>query len=175
MKTTTILTIAKFLALLGGIQYSIEFGAQLTNLIASFINPEWAKHTYEVDLTIFNIREQSIRYYVYVMSLLITISVLKAIVWYVLFKLLSKLELQKPFSKEVEIKLERIAFLLMGVWLVGSFFWKTYAHYLSKDIGINLPSNHNGDEYFFMAGMVYIISQIFKRGIEIQEENHLTI
>ena len=24
----------------------------------------------------------------------------------------------------------------------------------------------------FMAGIVYIISQVFKRGIEIQEENH---
>ena len=175
MKTQTILTIAKFLALLGGIKYSIEFGGQLTNLIASFINPEWAKHTYEVDLNVFNIREKNIVYYVFAMSLIIAVSALKATVWFVLYSLLLKLKLQTPFSMVVELKLERIAFLLMGVWLTGSFFMKTYAHYLSKDTGIELPINNSGDEYFFMAGIVYIISQVFKRGIEIQDENQLTV
>ncbi len=49
---------------MGGIWYSILWGSQLTTLVASFINPEWAKRTYEVDLNIFSIREHSIGYYV---------------------------------------------------------------------------------------------------------------
>ena len=96
-KTETILTVSKFLALLGGVWYSILWGSQLMTLIASFINPDWAKRTYEVDLNLFSIREHSIGFYAYAMCLTIAVSVLKAIIWFVVFDLLSKLKLQTPF------------------------------------------------------------------------------
>lgn len=167
--------ISKLLALLGGIWYSILCGSQLLTLVASFINPDWAKRTYEADLNIFSIREHSIAFYVYAMCLVILVSALKALIWYVVFRLLSKLKLQTPFSMEVEKRLEKIAYLLLGVWIVSSFFWKIYVYYLLKATGIQLPANNSGDEYLFMAGIIYIISQVFKRGIEIQEENQLTV
>jgi hypothetical protein len=175
MKTNTILTILKFLALLGGIKYSIDCGGQITSFAVSFINTDWVKRTYEADLNIFSIRAHSTWYYGYAMVITIAVSALKAIVWYVVFGLLSKLKLQTPFSMEVEKKLERIAFLLLAVWIVSSIFWKIYIYYLFKDTGIQLPPANSGDEYFFIAGIVYIISQIFKRGIEIEEENQLTV
>jgi hypothetical protein len=109
------------------------------------------------------------------MCLTIAVSALKAIIWFVVFNLLSKLKLQTPFSMEVEKKLERIAYLLLAVWIVSSVFWKTYMHYLTGATGIQLAANPSGDEYLFMAGIIYIISQVFKRGIEIQEENDLTV
>jgi hypothetical protein len=174
-KTETILTVSKFLALLGGIWYSILCGSQLLTLVASFINPDWAKRTYEADLNIFSIREHSIWFYVYAMCLTVAVSALKAFIWYVVFELLSKLKLQTPFSMEVEKKLERIAYLLLSVWIVSSIFGKLYIYYLSKATDIQLPTNNIGDEYLFMAGIIYIISQVFKRGIEIQEENQLTV
>ena len=177
MKTRTekILVVLKILAFMGFIKYSIDCGAQLTHFAASFINTEWAKHTYEVNLDIFNIREHSVWYYSYAMSLVIAVSALKAFIWYLVFDLLVKLKLTTPFSIEVEKKLERIAYLLLGIWVVGSFIGKPYMHYLTKDTGIQLTVINTGDEYFFMAGIIYIISQIFKRGIEIQEENQLTV
>lgn len=177
MKTRTekILVVLKILAFMGGVKYSIDCGAQLTNFVASFINTDWAKRTYEVNMDIFNIREKSIWFYSYAMCLTIAVSALKATIWYVVFSLLTKLKLQTPFSMEVEKKLESIAFLSLGVWIVGSIFWATYTYYLTQSTGIKLPANNGGDEYFFMAGIVYIISQIFKRGIEIEEENQLTV
>jgi hypothetical protein len=177
MKTRTekILVVLKILAFMGAVKYSIDCGAQLTHFVASFINTDWAKRTYEVNLDIFNIREKSIWFYSYAMCLTIAVSALKAFIWYVVFDLLVKLKLQTPFSMEVEKKLERIAYLLVGVWIVSSIFWKTYIYYLSQATGIQLPTNNSGDEYLFMAGMIYIISQVFKRGIEIQEENQLTV
>ena len=174
-KTETILTISKYLALMGGVWYCILCASRLVTLVASFINPEWAKHTYEVDLTLFSIREHSTGFYVSAMCLGIAATVLKAIVWWLVFGLLSKLTLQTPFSMEVEKKLERIAYLLLGVWIVSSIFWKTLLYYVSTDTGIQLPTNNSGDEYLFMAAMIYIISQVFKRGIELQEENQLTV
>jgi hypothetical protein len=175
IKTETILTVSKYLALLGGVWCSILWGSQLTTLVASFINPDWAKRTYEVDLNLFSIRDHSISFYVYAMCLTIAVSALKAFIWYVVFELLSKLKLQTPFSMDVEKKLERIAYLLLAVWIVSSIFWKIYIYYLSQATGIQLPANTSGDEYLFMSGMIYIISQVFKRGIEIQEENQLTV
>ncbi len=160
---------------MGFIKYSIDFGAQLTHFVASFINPDWAKRTYQVNLDIFSIRAHSISFYAYAMCLSIGVSALKATIWYVVFALLTKLKLQTPFSMEVEKKLERIAFLSLGVWIIGSIFWAIYAYYLLQATGIQLPANNSGDEYFFMAGIVYIISQIFKRGIEIEEENQFTV
>jgi hypothetical protein len=174
-KTETILSISKFLALMGAVWYSVMCGGQLTTLVASFINPDWAKRTYEVDLNLFSIREHSVGLYAGAMCLNIAVAALKALIWWVVFALLSKLKLQTPFSMEVEKKLERIAYLLLGVWIVSSIFWKTYIYYLSRDTGIQLPTVNSGDEYLFMAGMIYIISQVFKRGIEIQEENQLTV
>jgi len=175
IKTETILTVSKILAFMGVIGYSIIWGSQLTTLVASFINPEWAKRTYEVDLNLFSIREHSIPFYVYAMCLTIAVSVLKALIFYVIFELLSKLKLQTPFSMEVEKKLERIAVLLLAVWIVSSIFWKLYLYYLTQATGIQLATKNIGDEYLFMAGIIYIISQVFKRGIEIQEENDLTV
>jgi hypothetical protein len=174
-KTQTILTISKYLAMAGGVWGAVLCGSQLTTLVASFINPEWAKRTYEVDLNLFSIREHGTGFYVCAMCLKIAVSFLKAYIWYMVFMLLSKLTLQTPFSIEVEKKLERIAYLLLAVWIVGACFWKTYIYYLPKDMGIQLPISISGDEYLFMAGMIYIISQIFKRGIELQEENQLTV
>ena len=175
MKTRTILIVCKVLALLGAIGYSILCGSQILTLVASFINADWAKHTYEVDLNLFSIRSISVGYYVFAMSLIIAVSALKASVWYLVFALLVKLKLQTPFSMEVQKRLERVAFLLLGVWLFSSFFRKIYVYYLAKETFIQLPDNNGGDEYLFIAGIIYIVSQIFKRGIEIQSENELTV
>ena len=174
-QTKTILVASKVLAFVGFIWYSILWGSQVLNLAASFISPEWAKHTYQIDLNIFSIREYSISFYTYAMCLIIAAFTLKAIIWYVVYELLSKLKLQTPFSMEVEKKLERIAYLMLGVWIFSNIFWNIYSYYLTQSTGIKLPANNSGDEYLFLAGIIYIISQIFKRGIEIQEENDLTV
>ena len=174
-KTETILSISKILAFMGVVWYSILWGSRLTTLVASFINPEWAKHTYEADLTLFGIREHDTALYVLSMCLTIAVFALKALIWYVVFTLLSKLKLQTPFSIEVEKKLEKIAYLILGVWIVSTIFWKTLIFYVSTETSIHLATNNSGDEYLFMAAMMYIISQVFKRGIEIQEENQLTV
>jgi hypothetical protein len=175
IKTETILVISKWLAFTGGIWYSILWGSELLTLISSFINPDWAKRTYEVDLHLFSVREHSPAFYTYGMCLVIAVSFLKAYIWYVVFELLSKLKLQTPFTMEVEKKLERIAYLLLAVWIVSGFIWETYIYYTLKATGIQLANIKSGDEYLFMAAIIYIISQVFKRGIEIQEENELTV
>lgn len=177
MKTRTeiILTVLKYLALIAAIGFSIECGSQLFYFIASFINPEWAKNGYNYERSWYQIHQANTWYYICIMSLTISIAAIKAWIWYMVFGLLIKLELQSPFSMFVTKKLESIAWLLLGVWILGTIMTKSYAHYLLKDTGIEMATKFTGDEYFFIAGIVYIISKIFKRGVEIQEENQLTV
>jgi hypothetical protein len=59
--------------------------------------------------------------------------------------------------------------------VVARFIGNAYSHYLMKSTGVELDAFNTSGEYFFIAGMVYIISQVFKRGIEMQEENTLTV
>ncbi|HEV8082376.1 MAG TPA: DUF2975 domain-containing protein [Chitinophagaceae bacterium] len=173
-KTENILMVLKVLALLAGIGFSIQCGSQILSLVAGFINSDWSKHVYDVNQDLFSIREHNTWYYVYAMSLIIAVSALNALIWYLVFHLLLKLRLTTPFSIEVEKKLERISYLLFAVWCI-SIIGKGYIRWLSKSTGIHLSGISIGDEYLFIAGIIYIISQVFKRGIEIQEENQLTV
>lgn len=177
MKTRTeiVLIVLKYLALLAAIGFSIECGAQILSFVASYINPDWAERTYMADPIWFQIREYDRWYYIQLMSMIIATSALKAWVWYLIFDLLNKLELKSPFSPFVTKKLESISYLLLGVWIVMTYMGKTYAHYLVKASGIELPGKYISDEYLFIAGIVFILSQVFKRGVEMQEENQLTV
>ena len=123
----------------------------------------------------FSIVAHSVTQYVCTISIVIAVSALKVLIWFLVFDLLHKLELKSPFTMKVTEKLERIAYLLLAIWALMSIIGKTYAHYLMESTGIQLTVYDAGDEYFFMAGIIYIISQIFKRGIEMQEENALTV
>ena len=174
-RTEIILIVLKYLALLGGIGFSIECGAELLSLVAGILNPAWSIHVYKFDPDWLHIRENNAGLYVCGMVLIIAISALKGTIWYLIFNLLEKFQLQSPFSMKVTKQLEKISFLLLGTWFLMGFIGKTYSYYLIKSTGLTMPGQNMGDDYFFVAGIVYIISQIFKRGIEMQEENSLTV
>ena len=126
-KTENILLVMKYLALLGAIGFSIECGSQIVSLIATFINPEWAKRVYHVDTTIMSIHDVSTIQYIYAMSIVIAVLVLKATIWYSIFYLLEKLKLKSPFSLKVIKKLEKIACLMLGIWVISGLIGKTYS------------------------------------------------
>src|SRR6185312_7600604 len=168
-RTETVLAVLKYLALLGAIGFSIECGAKLLSLVAAFVNPAWAKNVYHANADWIHIGESHPWFYGFGMTLIVIATAMKATVWYQIFYLLEKLRIRSPFTMNVTRKLERIAVLLFIVWFLIGFIGKTYAYYLLQTTGITTPSFELVDDYFFIAGIVYIISQIFKRGVEIQE------
>jgi hypothetical protein len=50
-------------------------------------------------------------------------------------------------------------------------------HYIGKGISFPKLSEHigHGDAFLFFAGILFVISTIFKKGIELQTENELTV
>jgi type IV secretory pathway TrbL component len=72
--------------------------------------------------------------------------------------------------------IEKISYLIFGIWLL-ELFGTAYGRYLQTlftDITVKF-SLSSEFSYLFMSGIIYLISQIFKRGVELQEENELTV
>ena len=174
MKTKTILAVLQILAFLGGIGYSIQCGSQILSLVASFINPDWAKRVYEAHAELFILRDQHIYAYVFAMLIVIAVPAAKALIWYQLANLLLKLKIETPFSLTVANRLQTVSYLLVGIWAL-SVIGKLYLDWLSKTMATPLTGISIGDESFFIAGIAYVFSQIFRRGVEIQDENQLTV
>lgn len=177
MKITTenILTVLKIIAWIAFIGFSIQCGAQIIAFVAGFFKPEWAKNMYNVDQNWFLWKEQSTWIYICMMSVIIAISAFKANIWFMIIDLLTKFKMENPFTMEVAKKLESISYQFLVISIagtVGSSYLKGLEKY-QEEIG----AVHIDDEssFFFIAGVLYIISQIFKRGIEMQNENELTI
>ncbi len=174
-KTEVVLGVLKYLALIAAIGFSIECGSQILSFIASYINPGWAEKVYGAEPIWFQIRQNNTWYYMQLMSMIIATSAIKAWIWFLIFDLLLKIQLKSPFCLFVTKKLETISYMLFSVWLVMILIGKSYSHNLMKTTGIELSGKYISHEYFFIAGIVFILSQIIKRGVEMQEENQLTV
>lgn len=171
-KTEGILVVLKVIAWIAMVGYAIEAGAKIISFIVSFFNVEATKNLYK-GLSYYDLRMQSEWHYIGVMLFVIFIAAMKVEVWIRVIQLFSDLNLRNPFKSKVTKLLEKISYVLFSIAIVsiianGQFKW------INKHFSFNY-ANHNAEEFIFMAALTYIISQIFKRGIEIQEENELTV
>jgi len=106
-------------------------------------------------------------------SFLILESFLKSIVWLLVIKTLTGFNLSQPFTMEVIKKLEEMSYFLFSIWVIN-IIANLHQNYLLYRTGEFFGEKASG-EFLFMAGLVFVISQIFKRGVEMQTENELTV
>ena len=171
-RTEQILTIMPILAWVAFIGFMIEAGAILFSYVLSSVSPETAKNLYR-GLDLYNLRQFNFWYYTQTVSFMICLSILKSFVSYLVIGALSKFNLKNPFTIEVANKLEKISYYAFGTWLV-TMLSNAHAAWLLKITG-QLHGNWISGEFIFMVGLVFIVAQVFKRGVEIQSENELTV
>jgi hypothetical protein len=114
-------------------------------------------------------------------TMLISIaSVLKAIMFYLLTKILynKKFTMSQPFNNEVRLFIIHVSCLAFGIGLFTGW-GVNYTEWLVKQ-GVNMPDTQRlrlggSDVWIFMSVILFVIAQIFRRGIEIQSENELTV
>lgn len=181
IKTNQILKVLQILSWIIFIGLCVEAGGTAVNtIITLFINPHgvsnfWEGTDYLSNLYVFD------RGHFFVITLIMNIvGILKAIMFYISVKLFmnKKLNIAQPFNLELRNFLSNLSFLALGIGLFSSYGYK-YSLWLSKQ-GIqkaDLQALHiaGADVWLFMAVILFIIVQIIKRGIEIQNENELTI
>ncbi|MFN0213982.1 MAG: DUF2975 domain-containing protein [Saprospiraceae bacterium] len=174
MKTKTILSVLCVLAWLGVVGYAVKLGSQAISFGVSFLNPVAAEKIPGTAQNLTALLQHDFWQYVCVMSLVIAVSAMSLSLWYSVSMLLTKLNVDSPFTAKVSKKMERIAYSLLSIWIV-SFIGEKYVNWLSKTMDNPLDIINASSESLFTAGIVYIISQIFKRGVELQQEQDLTI
>ena len=171
-RTKQILQIMYVLTWIAFVGLMIETGAILVSYVVSCINPGAAENMYK-DLKLGELRALSIWQFTLSVSYTAAISGMKAFVLFLVIKALSKVNLANPFTVEVAAILERISYILSGIWIVAVVN-NQHAGWLLKRTAIH-SETFSSEEFIFMARLVFIISQVFKRGVEIQSENDLTV
>ena len=179
MKSTTkqLLTVLHIVSWVFFVGLCIKTGAILYSYFVSVvINPEGAKNLH-MGLDLSNLYAFDKGHYSTMVIFIIALSAFKACIFFLLVKIFLKLNLVSPFSTEISAFITRIGFVALWIGVL-TLFANGYCDWLSKR-GVVFPTLQAyvgaGAEFLLMGGIIFIISQIFKRGIEIQSENELTV
>jgi len=158
----------------------ITAGGILFNTFFTLVlNPIAAKKFWqEIDLS--SLFDFDKGYFIAVTLLMSIVAILKAILFYLIVKILynKKLNLTQPFNTEMKRFISNMSYLALGIGLF-SFWSANYAKWIVEQ-GATMPDVQSlqlggADVWLFMGIILLVIAQIFKRGVEIQSENELTI
>ena len=154
----------------------IETGAFAVNFVYSLWNPLVLKNLYnKLDLSAMYERSQFVFFLIY--GFILSISFLKAFLFYEVIKLVGKLDLQKPFSVFVSNQISRIRTATFIIGVLSIVATRVVQNISEKGFDVNQLNEYWTDAtaFIFMAAIIFIIDTIFKRGIELQSENDLTV
>lgn len=155
---------------------SIETGGLFVNFFFSLYKPEVVANLYQ-KLDMMPIFKESKWAFFGLYSFLLEIGLLKVILFYIIIVLMHKMDLKKPFSLFVSKQISRVSYFTLSIGFMG---------YIAKKITASLNyygfSTHYLDQFWvdsqafiLMGAVIYIIATIFKKGVDIQNENDLTV
>jgi hypothetical protein len=155
---------------------SIEAGGLVVNFIFSIYNPAFVPKLYQkLDLSDMYHRSKWVFFGIY--SFILFIALLKAALFYAVIRLLTKLDLAKPFSSFVSNQITQISYYTLSIGLI-SYIARQTAKSLQHQ-GFSIDNLHgfwaDSQAFILMAAVIYVIAAIFKKGVEIQNENDLTV
>ncbi|TAF30999.1 MAG: DUF2975 domain-containing protein [Runella slithyformis] len=175
MKTRTkqilmVMNVASWLIFLG---LCIQTGAVVISFFVSlFVNPAGAQNLY-LGLNLSALYQYSTGHYVAMVSFIIFLLASKAFMFYLTIQIFTKTNLVHSFSTDVASLVGRISYVSAAIGLLA-LVAKTYSDWLTKS-GVAVPYNWGNGEFLFLAGIIFIMAQVFKRGFELQQEQDLTI
>ncbi len=179
MKPTTklVLTMLHVTAWIVFLGLCVKTGAILYSFFVSLaINHEGAKNLY-IGLDLSGLYNFDRGHYITVASFIVILSGLKAFLFYLAVKIFLKINLVNPFSEDISLLISRIGYLALGIGILTVIANK-YCEWLVKK-GVAFPDLQSvlggAGEFLLLGGIIFIIAQVFKRGIEIQTENELTV
>lgn len=174
LQLLTIIAWVIFVALL------VEAGEIICNTIfALFINPQNANY-YWGGADLLPLYSYDETHFVVITCYMSIIAVLKAIMFYLIIKVAheKKIDIKQPFSVSLVRFVSNVAYLTIGIGIFSHMGVKYSYGIMNKSIVIPDMEQLNfggADVWLFMGVTLLIIAQVFKRGIEIQDEHELTV
>jgi hypothetical protein len=153
----------------------IEAGGLIVNFFFSLYKPEFVQNLYQkLDLT--EMYKDSRLAFFGIYSFILIISILKACLFYIVIRLMHKMNLSKPFNAFVARQILHISYYTLSIGLL-SYIARQFTKSLHQGFGIESLNQFWADSQAFilMGAIIYIIATIFKKGVDIQTENDLTV
>lgn len=151
----------------------IKTGSLLFSVFVSlFINPEASRNLY-LGLNLSDLMDFDHVHYVITVVMLLFLSGLKAWMALDLVRIMSDLNMEQPFSERVYRFIIRIA-RTAGIAGVLALLAQKHAEWLIRQ-GVSMPIEWAAPEILLFAAVLMVIAQVFRRGIDLQQEQTLTV
>jgi hypothetical protein len=167
------LNVASWIVFIG---LCIDAGAIIFNFIFTLIKPIGSHNIY-MGLNLSELYQNQFAHFIGVMSFVIVLSLLKAYLFFLVVKIFMKLNFVNPFTAEIAKLIKEISYEALSIAIIGYI-----AHHYTKRLIQSGYEVGNAETYWndttaflMMAGIIFVISQIFNKGIELQRENDLTV
>lgn len=156
-------------------------GLIINSFFSIFINPA-ASSNFWGGINLYKLYQFNQNYFITLVVFMIIVSVLKSFLFYLIVNLFhkKKLNLSSPFNETLGKYIFNLSYLMFGIGFF-TYFLNNFSHWLKIiSNGLILPSIQqikfeDHDVWIFMGIIVLIFAMIFKKGIEIQTENDLTV
>ncbi len=155
---------------------SIEAGGLVVNFFFSLFKPEFVQNLYQT-LDLSEMYKYSKMAFLGMYSFILLISILKAVLFYIVIRLMHKMDLTKPFNTFVSNQILQISYYTISIGLlsyVAKQVAKSLMHYGFDTNNLN-QFWADSQAFIVMGAVIYIIATIFKKGVDIQNENDLTV
>jgi Protein of unknown function (DUF2975) len=171
-----VFTVVQIVAWIIFVGLCIEAGALIVNFVFSLIKPEFVRNLYQ-KLDLSEMHERSKWDFFRMYGFVLSISILKAILFYIVIRLVSKIDLTKPFNNYVSKQITLMSYYTFSIGILSYIAKDSAENLLRQDFVIDRLNQFWGDSQAFilMAAVIYVIAIIFKKGVEIQNENDLTV
>lgn len=110
-------------------------------------------------------------------SLTIFLTGLKTYIFYLLIQIFQKINFVNPFSAAIAKFISRISYVAVSIGIL-TILAEGYCSWLAKKgVAFPLKESYLGGaaEFLLLGGVIFMIAQVFARGLEIQTENELTV
>ena len=176
-KTNTFVFISvKIVAWLIFVGLCIEAGALIVNFVYSIFKPEIVGKLYQ-KLDLQEMYQLSKWVFFSMFSFVLVVSLLKAYLFYLVILLVTKFDLSKPFNEFVSEKISQISYFTFSIGFVSYIARQTGKNITNKGIDTQMLNQFwvDSQAFILMSAVIYIIAIIFKKGIDLQNENDLTV
>lgn len=154
----------------------IDAGRLIVGYFISLANPEMISSFFE-ETQLITLFQENRGVFIGLYSFVLAIAALKAYLFFIVVWLIQKLDLSRPFSpfvaKQIS-KLSRTAFTIGFTSLLGRQIAKNFSKY-GYELEVLQKFWVDSQAFILMAAVIYLIAFIFKKGLEIQTENDLTV
>lgn len=175
--STYILKLLNVVSWIAFIGLCIKAGSLLCSYgVSMFINEVGAKNL-SLGLDFSQLKAYDVVDYSIMVFCITTITIFEALLFYAVIQIFLKINYVSPFHETIGKLIQKMS----GFSLLIGVFSNITVSYSGKFTAMGMNLSHltehigHGDAFLFFAGILYFISQLFAKGIELQKENELTI